>query len=86
MIGDDVEICARCDRLKTEGRPEKLKQGQGYYRGQGDDSPSHGPFAAWNDRVCVLFIRAKEIALRERWVERRQAKQEHLQVQTAVKG
>jgi hypothetical protein len=85
-MGDDVEICARCDRLKTEGYPEKLKQGQGYCRGHGDDSPSHGPFAAWNDPACVLFIRALDMALRERWVERCQAKQEKLQVQTAMKG
>jgi hypothetical protein len=28
-MGDDVEICARCDRLKTEGYPDKLKQGRG---------------------------------------------------------
>jgi len=34
----------------------------------------------------VLFIRAKDMALRERWIERRQAKQEQLQVQTEVKG
>jgi len=28
-MGDDVEICARCERLKTEGYPDKLNQGQG---------------------------------------------------------
>jgi len=29
----------------------------------------------------VLFIRAKDMALRERWIERRLTKQEQLQVQ-----
>jgi hypothetical protein len=34
----------------------------------------------------VLFIRAKDMVLRERWIERRQARQEKLQVQTETKG
>jgi hypothetical protein len=86
VTGNDVEICARCERLKTEGYPDKLKQGHGYCQGHQNDSPSHGPFAAWNDRACVLFIRAKDMVLRQRWIERRQAKQEQLQIQTAMKG
>lgn len=82
----DVEICARCDRLKTNGYPEQFKQGQGYCLGHEDHSPSRGPFAAWNDRACVLFIRARGMALRERWIERRQVKQEQSQAQTKTKG
>ena len=83
---DSPEICARCAWLKTEGYPEQFKQGQGYCLGHGNDSPSRPPFANWNDGACVLFIAAKAMAPRERWIEKRQAEERDKELQLETKG
>lgn len=73
---EEVEICARCDRLDVKSHPEQLKQGSGYCMGHGDGSPSRGPLEAWDSRACVLFMPARPMAPRERWIEKHQAKQQ----------
>lgn len=82
---EEIEICARCDRLDVKSHPDQVKQGRGYCLIHGPGSPSRPPFSAWNDRACVLFIPARPMAPRERWIEKWQVKQQN-EVETTTKG
>lgn len=84
-MSDGTDLCARCDRLDLVTDLAQVKMGRGRCLGHEGGSPSRPAFAAWNDQACVLFIPARQMAARERWVEKWQAKQQN-EVETEAKG
>jgi hypothetical protein len=66
-------ICAQCEHFSMKGHPDQAALGMGRCNGFDGHVMPIEPFVRWNAVPCVLFGRAKDIAVRNRWIEKQNA-------------
>lgn len=73
------QICARCEHFTTKDAAgatlPQAAHGIGRCKGYDGHVAPMQPFVTWDGRPCVLFGRAKDMAMRLPWIDKQIAKE-----------
>lgn len=70
-----TDTCARCEHFGLREHPEQAAHGLGRCKGFDGHVAPVEPFVRWNATPCVLFGKAKDMAIRQGWIDRQTAKE-----------